>query len=755
MSDAHWQLNSTPAPPTAFIQQVQTLCPQVDGRYAAKLLWQRGIHGPEQLAPFLHPADYSPTDSVEFGQEMKWAVQRLWQAREQGEIVTIWGDFDADGVTATAVLKEGLEQFFPAERLNYVIPNRQRESHGLNRRGLEQLAIAGTRLVVTCDTGSTNLDEIAYATELGLDVIVTDHHTLPAERPDVVAMINPRYFADSHPLYHLSGVAVAYKVMEALYQAFPHIPQQPITELLDLVAIGLIADLVQLSGDCRYLAQVGIKQLKRQNNPDTMTRPGVYALLQNCNRSGDRPTDIAFGIGPRINAISRIQGDARFGVELLTSRDAEKCNELAQQTEILNSRRKGLQKTVGNEVQQRLDSLDFSTTGVVVLVDAQWPTGILGLAASQIAQMVARPVVLLNCADGETARGSARSVAQIDLYELLYSQRHLLTGFGGHPFAAGLSLPLEQVPIFREAVNQQFWQRYGDRVHLSPQINIDLLVTVAELGKVNHTDPGSSLFTELNLLEPYGMGNPIPKLLLRNVQFRRPSFRNIKDKSGNKISYLQTTFWLKDASCSHAFPGIWWGHHPDELPPPQQPGQGYDVVVELDFNAHHQRYEVRLEAIRLHQATSLAQPQPFPEIIDRRSLPATERLPLPDAVPLRRCPASWTELRQAYQLAIARRVPLVLDYDFQPLEADVLYPKVTELSHMLPQQLSVLGLQKALGLSQVTAQSLMQTLQDSHREAPENRNPDRLNAQLWAMIQEDYFQRRYFHQATLTPELLS
>ena len=276
---------------------------------------------------------------------MEWAIARLIQARDRGEQVTIWGDFDADGVTSTSVLWDGLGQFFPQHlQLDYYIPNRMTESHGLNNPGIAKLAEAGTKLIVTCDTGSTNLEEIAYATELGIDIIVTDHHTLPDDRPEVTAIINPRYFESDHPLYNLSGVAVAYKLVEGLYAALPDVSQQPIENLLDLVAIGLIADLVKLTGDCRYLAQVGIQQLRQQVNPSTMTRPGVAKLLEYCKRNGDRPTDISFGLGPRINAVSRIHGDASFCVEVLTSQDGDRCNQLAEEAELANTRRKSLQK---------------------------------------------------------------------------------------------------------------------------------------------------------------------------------------------------------------------------------------------------------------------------------------------------------------------------------------------------------------------------------------------------------------------------
>jgi len=743
MPQARWQLPVSTSPPIAFIEQVQKHCADSDGHFAAQLLWQRGIQSADQLDAFLNPDHYQPTSPFEFGQEMKWAVKRLHRARVLGDRVTIWGDFDADGVTSTAVLWEGLGQFFPQGRqLSYTIPNRLRESHGLNRSGLERLAAEGTKLIVTCDTGSTNLEEIDYAQQLGMEVIVTDHHTLPDDRPDVVAIINPRYFADRHPLYHLSGVAVAFKLVEALYLTLPTIPQQPLENLLDLVAIGLIADLVRLTGDCRYLAQKGIEQLKKQKDPATATRPGINKLLDYCNRNGDRPTDIGFGIGPRINAISRIKGDASFGVELLTSRDPKICDCLATETETLNSRRKGLQKTVIADIQKRIDEVDISTTGVIILADPQWPTGVLGLAASQIAQNYGRPVVLLNSQDGEIARGSARSVANIDLYELLKSQRHLMLGFGGHPFAAGLSLPLAQLPLFKEAINQQFWQNYGSQISLDPVLKIDLLVTVADLGQ--------ELFRELNLLEPYGMGNPVPKLLIENVRFSQTSFFNIKDKSGNKVSYLQSKFVITDATSKSEFPGVWWDHHPDELPP----NQACDVVVELDYNTYSRHYEVRLIDVQASQISQASIRQGLPEIIDRRSLPPDQRPPLNTGYPVRTCPVTWSELANAYQQAIAIQEPLVLDYDFTPEPVNKTVEKLQTLWQQCRQQkhaFSPMLLQKTCGFSYFLAQQIVTLIEQSALD---------LTADLGTiphisdLIAEEQFQKGYFSQIPLTPALL-
>ncbi|OYE02844.1 single-stranded-DNA-specific exonuclease RecJ [Nostoc sp. 'Peltigera membranacea cyanobiont' 232] len=669
MSEQQWTIAATEQPPEWFIQAVKQYTPASSGIYAAQLLWKRGIKDNQQLTAFINYKAYQPASPFEFGQEMHLAIARLQQAYNAKEKIAIWGDFDADGITATSVLWDGLGQFFTqSTQLIYYIPNRLKESHGLNNQGIDNLANQGWKLIVTCDTGSTNIEEIIYAKQLGIDVIVTDHHTLPTERPPVAAIINPRYFSREHQLFNLSGVAVAYKLVEALYKTLPNIAKYPLEDLLDLVAVGLIADLVQLSGDCRYLAQLGIQRLQAdfQQPPAARRRPGVGRLLELCQKSGDRPTDISFGLGPRINAVSRIQGDAGFCVELLTSRDVKRCHELAEVTELANTRRKSLQKDVQAQVAQKLTQLDLSTTSVIVLEDAQWPAGVLGLVAGQIAQETGRPTILLSTeglgtgdwelGTGEEfsqspipnpqslARGSARSVNSVDLYQLVKDQAHLLHRFGGHPFAAGLSLLVENIPLFTAAINQQLRQSLGSTT-LTPTVQADLTVTVADLGK--------ELFLEFKVLEPCGMGNPVPKLLIQNCRFENAWHRNQQDWQGKKVQYIKTEFDIRDDSGRSAFPGLWWGHYKDELPIGR-----CDCIAELDYNTFKKRYEIRLIAVRpsvdsaLNTRNGLNAPLSLtPLILDLRNQKYSEHAtqdglnaPL-TALTLKDCPTSWDNLR--------------------------------------------------------------------------------------------------------------
>ena len=724
-------------PPEWFVQAVREYAPNAR-EFAAQLLWQRGIQAQEELPGYLNPRCYESASPFEFGREMQLAVERLQLARDRREKVAIWGDFDADGITSTAVLWDGLGQFFcQYTQLSYYIPNRLTESHGLNCPGIDLLARDNCKLIVTCDTGSTNITEILYARSLGIDVIVTDHHTLPAERPPVVAIINPRYLPSDRQLFHLSGVAVAYKLVEALYQFLPDVPQQPLEDLLDLVAIGLISDLVQLSGDCRYLAQLGIERMQqdyKQPAPQRR-RPGVGRLLELCQKSGDRPTDISFGLGPRINAVSRIQGDASFCVQLLTSGDRNLVDRLAQETELANTRRKSLQKEVSQQVAQKLKSeIDLSTTSVIVLVDSQWSPGVLGLVAGQIAQETGRPTILLSTESGvgsqesgvdeerrgaeeailatsheplatlltpdslltpTLARGSARSVGNIDLYQLVKDQAHLLHRFGGHPFAAGLSIPVENIPLFTAAINQKLRQQ-GSAI-AAPSVQADLVVTVADLGK--------ELFLELKLLEPCGMGNPVPKLLIQNCWFENAWHRNQQDWRGNKVQYIKTDFNLRDDSTKNSFPGVWWGHYKDEIPTGR-----CDCIVELDYNSfkNKQRYEVRLIAVRTSDSLSLTpHSSSAPQILDCRGVAIATADDTftddPSSLVVRTCPTCWDELRVWMRRSQFENKPLVLAWTApQPVSPQQVWQQLAGIAKYLcrtGQTVTRVQLSQKLGVS--------------------------------------------------------
>ena len=701
-----WEVPAEQSPPKWLRELIRGYSPGADGRFTAELLWQRGWRDCDAITKFLDFTQYSPSEPFSFCGEMRLACDRIHLALENDEKVAIWGDFDADGITATAVLWEGLGHWFepslgPEQRLTYYIPNRLTESHGLSLTGLNKLKAWGAKLIITCDTGSTDGELIEVANSLGMEVIVTDHHSLAEQRPNVVALINPRSLESEHPLADLSGVAVAYKLIEALHQGATDAPAELLNQLLPLVAIGLIADLVALRGDCRYLAQVGLRELQKLTQSPNQ-RPGVAYLLERCKRTGDRPTDISFGIGPRINAVSRILGDASICVELLTSRDSKRCKALVDQVELLNTRRKALQRSLEEQVKRKLATMDLSTLGAIVLWERGWPVGVLGLVASQIAREYGKPTVLLSLdeAGAETgavasqapaaiARGSARSVNDINFYPILESQRHLLNSFGGHPFAAGMSLTEENLELFAQGINQALRSQQFSQ-HTPKTIRADLVVTVADLGL--------PLFRELKLLEPCGMGNSVPKLLIQNCRFENPANFNIKDWRGGKIRYIKSIFELKDDSSSDPFPGIWWGHYRDELL--EGP---VDVIGELDCNTQKKQYEFRLEAVRPAAAALQANESQVDWILDwRRQRP--ERSPessKASPVVMESSPRQWTDFAPWIEQAKGSDRPLALAYETAQADAQATWETLLGIAKYLSrtgESVAIARLEERLGI---------------------------------------------------------
>lgn len=749
-----WQMAHL-VPPDSWQQQV-TQWVAAAGKtemYApliAQLLWQRGWRDLSAIRGGLNVDDYQPTSPFAFGAEMDQAIARLSAAYANTEKVAIWGDFDADGLTATAVLWEGLGQFFsPTERLRYYIPNRFTESHGLSLSGLESLAAWGCNLIITCDTGSTATAELLYAATMGMEVIVTDHHTLAERRPPVVALINPRQLAVDHPLRELSGVAVAYKLIEALYDRLPQVPQQSLETLLDLVAIGLIADLVALRGDCRYLTQKGLQTLEAQAKAGV--RPGITKLLELCKRRGDRPSDVAFGLGPRINAVSRIHGDAGFGVELLTSRDRSRAEALALEAELANTRRKALQASVAQQAAAKLAALDLSTTQVILLSDPQWSPGVLGLVASQIAQEYDRPTILFQtettAVSGQPlmARGSARSVHQIDLYELVKAQSHLLTSFGGHPFAAGMTLPVDNLSLLADGLNRAV------RSHLptadltqKPALAVDSTVKVADLGR--------DLFRALKVLEPYGMGNPIPKLRLTGIAIANVWQETLTDRRGGKQRYHKLSFDIVDPQTQATFPGHWWGHRRADLP------EGvYDIVVELDVNTYKKRYEVRLIDLCPTTGSSPAISSPRQLLVDRRA-EVTGSFSPPAMLD---CPTDWSDFstyraeREMVTLAYPPPTPFAPEQQWQQLLGIAKY--LARSGQSRPTSV----LKDKLGLSDRTLQAALAALQklgcgvqQRNAQISVTASPtvsstamyDRIAQNFLTVVQEERFRQQYFYE---------
>ena len=457
----------------------------------AETLARRGFTTPEAVRAFLDPAAYSPAPASDLP-GLSAALYRIERARLAHEPVCVWGDFDTDGQTSTTVLVQTLRAL--DIDVTYHIPVRAAEGHGVNLPHLKEIIAQGARLVLTCDTGISALEAVEYARTHSVDVIITDHHDLPETIPQAAAVINPKLLPPDHPLATLAGVGVAYKLAEALITHFRPPTLSP-EDLLDLVALGLVADLALLRRDTRYLVQKGLTALR------TTPRVGLQAIFEKSELDPLNLTEehISFTIAPRLNALGRL-GDANSSVELLTTSDPARARLLALQLENYNAQRQLLcaQVTQAAEARLRADP-SLLTHPVIILAHPAWPGGVVGIVASHLVERYSKPAILFSTPAGSPAHGSARSVEGFNITAAIADQKDLLLGFGGHPMAAGLALDPENLPEFQRRLFATAGKMLGTAAPAESELPIDAWLALPELTL--------DLAAALETLSPYGPGN--------------------------------------------------------------------------------------------------------------------------------------------------------------------------------------------------------------------------------------------------------
>ena len=457
----------------------------------ASLLLSRGVNTPEAAQAFLHP-DESQLNDPFLMQDMDRATALIRAAAEAGQAVTVYGDYDCDGVCASVILREALDSL--GIRGGIYIPSRQEEGYGLNCEAVRKLADAGG-LLITVDCGITSVEEVRLARELGLRVIVTDHHTPPAELPPADAILHPRL--GEYPCKDLCGAGVAYKLSCALLG-------QTLLPTLELCALATIADMVPLLSENRALAALGLRRMRLTR------RPGLKALLSVAGiRAGEEisGTQAAFQLAPRVNACGRME-TARIAVDLFMARDPLKALALAEQADGLNARRKSIEQRILAEADAQVQAMDLCGLRAIVVMGEGWESGVVGLVAGRLAERYGYPTVALS-RQGDTCVGSARSACGVDLYQALDSCRDLYSRFGGHKQAAGLTLPAAAVEEFRRRLSQAVADQLQGRT-LMPETMYDSEITLADITL--------ELISAIQALEPFGMGNPAPVFLLRQAE---------------------------------------------------------------------------------------------------------------------------------------------------------------------------------------------------------------------------------------------
>ncbi len=477
----------------------------------AETLVRRGFTTPDSARAFLDPAAYTPAPP-EALPGLARAVERLEAAIHQGEQICVWGDFDVDGQTATALLVQTLTDL--GGQATYHIPVRAAESHGVSLPALQKVLAAGARLILTCDTGIAAAEAVTYSQAQGADVIVTDHHDLPQVLPPARAVVSPKLLPPTHPLADLPGVGVAYKLAEALQRRAGR--PEAAAQGLDLVSLGTIADLALLRADTRYLAQRGLISLRQTG------RLGLRALMETAGIAPASLTEehIAFVLAPRLNAAGRL-ADANPVVELLTTGDLSRARILAADLEALNGRRKLMCDQVYAAAEAQLSrDRSLGEGAALVLASPSWPAGVIGIVAARLVERYGKPAVLIAAPPGELARGSARSVPGCNITAALAAHADLLAGYGGHAMAAGFSLAPERIPELRRALSREI----GDlAVAGLPDVEEPGHGAVRLDGYLSLADLTLDLVADLERLAPFGPGNPPLVLASRGlrVQSRR------------------------------------------------------------------------------------------------------------------------------------------------------------------------------------------------------------------------------------------
>ncbi|GAA0354476.1 single-stranded-DNA-specific exonuclease RecJ [Alkalibacterium iburiense] len=457
-----------------------------------KLCMNRGLHTKEAIDRFINPtADWFHDPFTLY--EMDKTVERIQEALTSGQKITVYGDYDADGVTSTVILYEAIEML--GGQVDYYIPNRFIEGYGPNVEAFNKLIENGTELIITVDNGVAGHEAITHANTLGIDVIVTDHHECPKELPDAYSIVHPRHPKGNYACPDLSGAGVSLKVATALLGEIPE-------ELLDLAAIGTIADLVSLTGENRAIAYFGLKWMKHSQ------RIGLLALLAEGSiplESIDEET-VGFKIAPPINAVGRL-GDATLVVDLLTTFDDEEAQRLSRIIINKNEERKALVNQITLEAFDKLE--EQSDQAIVVLHEPGWHEGVLGIVASKVADKVSKPTIILTSdPNTEKVKGSGRSINGFNIYECMNEIRDYLSHFGGHEMACGLSLEMNQLDAFIEAVNRQAEQLMEDSESYR---KLDIS------GIVEWEDISIDLIDELNALKPFGQENEKPLFKLESL----------------------------------------------------------------------------------------------------------------------------------------------------------------------------------------------------------------------------------------------
>lgn len=459
--------------------------------FIAKMLAQRGVTTPEAAEEFMNPSVSAFHDPF-LMHDMQKGIDRIQKAVESGEHITVYGDYDADGITSTTIMYETLSDL--GADVDYYIPNRFSEGYGPNVQAFEKIIQKGTTLIVTVDNGVAGNDAIDAANQLHCDVVVTDHHSLPEKLPDAYAIIHPRVKnenGDVYPFGDLCGAGVAFKISQALMDEVP-------SDLLDIASIGTVADIVSLRDENRAIVKFGVQAIQNSQ------RPGLIALIKEAGIALSKfsEDDIGFGIAPRLNSLGRLE-DATVGVELLSTFDEDRATELAKFANSQNDLRKSLvDQFFTDAVQLVEDDGDLHNRQTLVVVGNNWHQGVLGIVASRLVDKYQRPTLVMTAVDGtDEVKGSGRSVDHFDLFKAIDPIRDQTIGFGGHHSAVGLTIKKDKVTVLKRQLEKAAVDQHLD-LSVKPELVISATLPISKVTP--------DLCDKIKALAPFGQDNPKP-----------------------------------------------------------------------------------------------------------------------------------------------------------------------------------------------------------------------------------------------------
>lgn len=564
MFTPHWNIHT-------LTEEQKALCKSLANELnisplSAQMLVDRGIRTADEARAFVRPS-FSQLHDPFLMKDMDKAVARLASAIEHHERIMVYGDYDVDGTTAVALVYTFLCS--QTDNLTFYIPDRYTEGYGISFKGIDTAQAEGCTLIIALDCGIKAVKKVEYARERGIDFIICDHHTPGDQLPQAVAVLNMKRPDCPYPYKELSGCGVGFKLVEAYMQS-KHIPMENIHPLLPLLAMSIASDIVPITGENRVLAYYGLRQLNKKPSV------GLYAIMQVAGISDKNITisDLVYKIGPRINACGRIKSGAE-AVRLLITDDLDFASKQARDVNHYNAERKDHDSKTTEEALQMLASdPDNGKKYSTVVYSPTWHKGVVGIAASRLTEEYYRPTIVLTAGEGGIISGSARSVSDFDIYAAIDSCRDLLTNFGGHKFAAGLSMVADNLPAFK--------QRFEEYVaaHITPEQMQPTIDIEAEI-RLDEITP--QFFNILRHLEPFGPGNPRPLFVTRNLinnQGTRPV--------GQKGEHLRLDITDRTA----AITGIAFGQGDKALH--LQNGKPVDICYHLEENAFNHRTTIQL-----------------------------------------------------------------------------------------------------------------------------------------------------------------